>query len=480
MSPGAGRTEAPVTAVVNGAFLALKERVIARTGHFYYQDKDDLLWDRVLRRMLATGRSDCQAYLDLLAESDGEWAALEADITIGETFFFRYGEQFAALRETILPDLIARNAEEKRLRIWSAGCATGAEAYSVAIVLRELLGDAFADWRISILGTDINERFLGIAREGRFGRWALRVLDAEKRAAYFTQNGENDWSLRPRYRGVVRFERHNLLSLTDGTSPLEMSDFDLVLCRNVLIYFHPDMVVQIVAGLRRSLREGGWMLLGHAEPNPVFERIMRTVNLPGTVAYRNMPPESAPQLDVPQLAALAAPAPMAEPLVPRPKPVPKPAPVHAAVVEQTQVVGETIDDLLAAVRRLADAGDLRGALAICDHALDAAPTDARLQYYAGMIHQGLGQMPIAEKAFRRALYLNQGFVMAQLGLGLLLVGSGRRAQGQRYIANAAQLSASWPADDPVPEGDGMTAAQLRQIARNALARTSAKKGRSPW
>jgi chemotaxis protein methyltransferase CheR len=459
------------------AFLALKERVIARTGHFYYQDKDDLLWDRVLRRMTARGFEDCTAYLALLESRDGEaeWSALEADITIGETFFFRYGEQFAALRTTILPELIERNGGDRRLRIWSAGCATGAEAYSLAIVLRELLGDSFGDWRISILGTDINNRFLETARHGRFGQWALRSLNAEQRAKYFTPGPDNSWLLRPRFRDGVRFERHNLLSLLDGSSPLQFSDFDLILCRNVLIYFHPDTVVGIVGALRDALRDEGWMLLGHAEPNPVFERMMQTVNLPGTVAYRRLPPND---LSAPSPIAEVAPPPLA-PLVSPIEPVPhrlkiQPPPVDVPMTAQDNGPDE---DCVAVVRDAAGAGKLDEALTHCQRGLQVCPTDADLHYYDGLIQHGLGHPDLAEAAFRKAIYLRKAFAMAHLNLGLLLIATARSAMGQRYIANAAQLTVSLPEDAPVPEGDGLSAGNLRQIVQGALARASGKNRR---
>ena len=154
---------------VDPGFPALKARIIARTGHHYYADKDDLLFDRLRKRFRALGLADATAYaacLDDRLTGGPEWAALEAEITIGETFFFRYAEQFAALRATILPALIAARAAERTLRVWSAGCSTGAEPYSIAILLHELLGTALPDWRISILGTDISTAALETARAG--------------------------------------------------------------------------------------------------------------------------------------------------------------------------------------------------------------------------------------------------------------------------------------------------------------------------
>src|SRR5215207_3329228 len=182
----------------DSGFPHLKSRLIERTGHFYYQDKDDLLWERVRKRLRATGLSNSIQYLNLLNDAisgPAEWGKLETEITIGETFFFRYAEQFAALRDTILPEIIARKASTRRLRIWSAGCSTGAEPYSLAILANEILGESLGTWRVSILGTDINDSFLKAARQARFGKWALRSMPNEQRDRYFVNTGKEQWEV---------------------------------------------------------------------------------------------------------------------------------------------------------------------------------------------------------------------------------------------------------------------------------------------
>lgn len=471
------------------AFARLKDLIMARTGHFYYQDKDDALWERVRRRLQATGCRDCTAYLDRLddaARGPSEWAALEAEVTIGETFFFRYAEQFAALRRTILPDLVERNRSRRRLRIWSAGCATGAEPYSVAITLKDLLGEEAGSWRLSIVGTDINEGSLAAARRGRFGKWALRAVPLEERQRWFLPAaGGAGWVLRPEYRSLVRFERHNLMSLVDGTSPLQFTDYDLVLCRNVLIYFHPAAVTRIVGELGRCLVEGGWLLVGHAEPNPALAGALTPVSLPGTVAYR--------RLDDPREAVLPDRAGTPDALAPaqswRPLPLPEPLPVppatgsgDGAARERSSRApanprptgsaraGEAADAPpgVAAVKERADTGDLDGARALCRESLLADPLDARLHFYDGVIAQALGRSSEAEEAFRKALYLDKAFVMAHYHLGLLLLQSGRRNPGRRSIATAAGLASALADDAELPDGDGMTAAALRGNARLML------------
>ncbi|MFH6782241.1 MULTISPECIES: CheR family methyltransferase [Methylobacterium] len=464
------------------AFAALKNRLVARTGHHYYADKDDLLWERVGRRMRARGVAEPAGYLALLEGSDAEWAALESEITIGETFFFRYAEQFAALRGTILPERIAARGDERRLRIWSAGCSTGPETYSVGIVLHELLGERLPEWRIGLTGTDINRDVLAAARRGIYGAWALRTLGGEERGRYFRPGPrEGTFALRPEYRALARFEPQNLMSLLDGTASLALTDYDLILCRNVLIYFHPDVVQALVRALAQRLRPGGWLLLGHAEPNPAFSEFLEAVSLPGTAAYRRPEdgamPEARPGLPPPALVLPPVlPAPAADlawaPLLP-PR-IPPPSQADPASAPSRPPAPDLPPGPLALVRTLADAGDLDASWQACRAALVQDPTDPRLRYYEGLLARARARPEEAERAFRGALYLDKGFVMAHYHLGLTLIAAGRGEAGRRAVANAVRLAASLPADAALPEGDGLTAADLAGAARPFLGGEAAR------
>jgi chemotaxis protein methyltransferase CheR len=459
------------------AFAQLKGRLIARTGHHYYQDKDSLLWDRVLRRMREAGVRDVAGYAALLDDSwsgEAEWAALEAEVTIGETYFFRYAEQFTALARTILPEIVRRNRDSRRIRIWSAGCATGAEPYSIAILLARLLGAEVDDWRIGIIGTDINEKFLATARSGIFGRWALRAVDDREREELFVAEGRDRWRLVGRYRRMVRFERHNLLSLIDGTSPLQFSEFDLILCRNVLIYFDPAIVPGLVAQLYDRLKEEGWLLIGHAEPNPDFSRFMHSVPLPGTAAYRRAvdqpqdgtaEPPPAPREEAPAPEPPPAWLPAADPpsALPHDRPLPAaPAPPAPAPLSPLEVPRPAP---LPDIRALCDRGDLDAAMEACALGLSADPTDPVLHYYCGLVHRERGLAREAETWFRKALYLDRSFIMAHYQYGLTLIDIGRADAGRRSLSTAAQLCRALPGGTLLPEGDGIDAASLIDMVR---------------
>lgn len=466
---------APAPLPTGEAFARLKQQVIERTGHFYYEDKDEVLWERVRKRLAAARSPSLDQYLERLADPDrgeAEWAALEAELTIGETYFFRYPEQFEALRRTILPDIFERRAESRRVRIWSAGCATGAEAYSVAILLHEMLGEALAGWRITILGSDINETFLAQAREARFGRWALRSLPPEQRDAWFTPE-EGAWRLRPQYRSLVRFERGNLLDLLGPSPPLELVDFDLILCRNVMIYFHPAKMAEVAAALVARLTPEGWLLVGHAEPNPEFARFAAAVSLPGTVAYR--PPDAETPAAPPPAWTPPVLPPAAELVIPAPAFAPAPLAPLAGQPPQTPTAtpreparAPASGDIVEEVRRRADVGDFRAAELSCREALEADPENPVLHFYAGLVEQALGRLASAEDSLRKAAYLDPGFVLAHYHLGVVRLARGRREAGRRAVAAAAQLAGTLTRDARLPEGAGLTAGELRELARVQL------------
>lgn len=319
------------------------------------------------------------------------------------------------------------------------------------------------------MGTDINDAFLATARGARFGQWALRSVSPEQKQAYFTQTSEKaQWQLRPEYRSSVRFERHNLLSLLDGTSPLQFTDFDLILCRNVLIYFHPDVVGRVVKGLREALCEGGWMLLGHAEPNPAFSDMMRAVNLPGTTAYRHLPARPhSDEISQPLAPVWISPPALTPPVVPMQKrsreSLPPPAPAAPAAAPKNDATDT--HSVLAEVRTLANSGQLETAAAACEKGLALHPVCPLLHFYRGLVAQALRQSSEAEKAFRQSLYLDKKFVMAHYHLGLHLVSTGETERGERSIAHALRVAASLPPDTCLAEADGVTAGEFRSLSR---------------
>jgi chemotaxis protein methyltransferase CheR len=188
------------------AYVRLKDQLLAATGLFFYSDRDELLADLIDSRLAHLGIPHCSSYLTFLAGDEGgaEMDLLISQLTIGETYFFRDEAQFAALRDIILPDILGRKQASKQLRIWSAGCATGAEPYSLAILLARELTAHIQGWNIRIYASDLNRQFLAQAATGKFQAWALRSMSEQMKRECFMNEGRI-WTIHPRYRRWISF-----------------------------------------------------------------------------------------------------------------------------------------------------------------------------------------------------------------------------------------------------------------------------------
>jgi chemotaxis protein methyltransferase CheR len=265
-------------------YMRFRDLLLARCGLYYPERKRS---DLAHGLSMALGTTSCRTlaelYADAVASGPG-WEALLAQLTVGETYFFRNGAQFDALREHILSELLERRSGLRTLRLWSAGCATGEEPYSLAILLSELLpGDQ--SWNASILATDINPVFLARAREALYSNWSFRETPDALRDRYWTEE-QGRWRLRSDIRRMVSFARLNLAetcfpAITNGTSAM-----DIIVCRNVTIYFDEATTRQIAERFFSALTPGGWLIVGHAEPQATVYHQFEVHNFPNTVVYR--------------------------------------------------------------------------------------------------------------------------------------------------------------------------------------------------
>lgn len=427
-------------------YPGLKQRLIELTGLAYYADKDYDLAMRIAQRLSATGVRDCASYVRLLENRLDEMHALIGELTIGETYFFRQPEHFDLLRNMVFPDLIERHQATRRLRIWSAGCATGAEPYSVALLLRAELADSLVGWDVSIVGTDINREFLARARVAKFGNWAFRAGPKDLRSRYFEPAGK-EWVLRPEFRQRVTFEPHNLVR---DSCPAE---FDLILCRNVMIYFGPEVIRSTVERLHAGLSQGGWLLVGHAELSTETFRAFRTVNVEGVTIYQKAPP-SAVEVEKKSVPAWQAPPPKkAQAKANQRKP-----PV------QRHEPATSIDE----IRKLADRGEWQQAASLCRALLENDSLNAAAHFTLGLVLEHSGAAAEAEQSFKRTIYLDRLFALAHFHLGTLLARDKRLGQARRAFENVLDLLTARPDQELLEYGDGITAAQLKELAKMHL------------
>jgi chemotaxis protein methyltransferase CheR len=447
------------------SFGRLKAAIIDATGMAFYQDKSGDLAHIVKARMGEVAIADCGAYLDRIQSDSAEMDALVAELTIGETYFFRHKEQFDALRELILPDVIARNQDTRRLRIWSAGCATGPEPYSVSIMLEREFGHRIQDWHVSILGTDINQKFLTRARDGRYDHWAFRTTPPDVLERCFTKIG-NQWQINPSYKRHVTFQYHNLIGGRFPSIVENIAGFDIIICRNVIIYFSAETIEGLIPQFRESLNTEGWLVMGHAEPNQVLFREFRTVNRPGAVLYQrteNLPPAPLPPPSVPAPISLPIKTSLAvtPPLPVRPR-RPAPAPLPPSSPPPKPSAATVPAQGIATIRDLADRGEWERAAQACQAQLAVTPLDPWAHFYRAMIHEQVGEGEACEQALRRAIYLDRKLVLPHYHLGLFLLRKDDAQGAVKAFRNVLALLADLPDDQPVCDTDAVTAGHVRE------------------
>ena len=234
--------------------------IVARTGLYFDEGRLTFL-EEVLRRRVGHAATSTANYLLNLEQGPprDEMAALAQDLTVNETYFFRHYDQFRAFAEAALPERMRMRDSTRTLSLLSAGCASGEEAYSLAIMTRELVDPS---WDVSIQAIDLNPAVLRKAARGRYSEWSLREAPPEVRRSWF-RSDRRELVLADAVRSAVQFSIGNLAS--DDPALWPPATYDVIFCRNVLMYFSPEQMRAAIGRLAASLAPGGYLFLGHAE-----------------------------------------------------------------------------------------------------------------------------------------------------------------------------------------------------------------------
>jgi chemotaxis protein methyltransferase CheR len=261
MPPGSDAALLREYAFSDGDFQRVRSLVQERIGIWLSDAKRELVYGRLSRRLRVLGLSSFSQYLDLLEGGDIEELQQFCNaITTNLTAFFRERHHFKFLAEQLLPALERNNADARRIRIWSAGCSTGEEPYSIAMVALETLGH-LRDWDIRILATDVDTSVLRHARLGIYSGERLEKLDGERLLRWFERVGDSShYRVCDELRNLVTFKGLNLV----GQWPMR-GPFDVIFCRNVVIYFDRDTQRQIVCRMANLQNTGDYLVLGHSE-----------------------------------------------------------------------------------------------------------------------------------------------------------------------------------------------------------------------
>lgn len=292
MSPvTASALATPAPDLKDPAYLKIRDVIYQISGIYEPEEKLYLLASRVGRRITALGAKSPSDYLELITARGNRQAELHLllnEITIGETYMFRHPAQLEALRKVILPEIIkAKSALGfKKLRIWSAGCSTGEEPYTLAMFLLEESQALLQKWTFEILATDLNDNSLATAKAGVYGEYSLRSTSEALRRKYFKPVDDKRLQANDTLKSLIRFDRVNL---SDNSKMVFLKGMDLIFCCNVLIYFDLASKQRVVQHFFSNLLPGGYFFLGHSESLYKVDDNFRLVHFPGTTGYFKPP-----------------------------------------------------------------------------------------------------------------------------------------------------------------------------------------------
>lgn len=482
----------------------LGEFVAAQMGLHFPKER----WSDLERGITSAARefrfSDTESYVESLISSpltQNHIETLASHLTVGETYFFREKKAFVILEEQILPELIRlRCGTEKRLRLWSAGCCTGEEPYSIAIVLNKLIPD-LQDWNITIVATDINPRFLQKASQGVYAEWSFRDTPVWVKERYFKRTKENRFEVLPHIKKMVTFSYLNLAKDVYPSLLSNTNAMDVIFCRNVLMYFAPEQSKKIIQNLFISLVESGWLIVSPSETSHILFSQLVTVNFPGAILYRK---DLSSELRVSNLN-LQAPSSDSAPATARSEPDissfeppvsdfesqdtisdskpetlnSEPATLYLealALYDQgryadaaenvVSFLSENRDDAKAMAllsRIYANQGKIAEALNWCERAIAGDKINAAFHYLRATILQEQGAIDEAIKSLKRALYLDQNYVLAHVALGNVTKQHGKPIESKKHFENALSLLSAYPQEETLPDSEGMTAGRLMEI-----------------
>ena len=467
-------------------FTRLRVLLEGAAGLVFDDSRRDSLSYSLAERLRATGTASLAEYLDHVSSPAAsiELQALLNEVTIQETHFFRNPPQFRALRQHVLPGLVRRAAlGERKLRVWSAGCSTGEEPFSVAMLLREQL-PLTDGWDIEILATDVSTRALEAAQDARYGARALAVAEADDVARWFTRYNE-DYVVRPEIRELVTFRHHNLVT---EPPPFEPGEVDLILCRNVTIYFGKDTTRRLVQQFHDSLNEGGYFFIGHSETLWQVSDQFRLVTLGDAFVYRREAPgvvegpERRTVLPDRRTGDDGLPAKTDRRLARQdrrgawelltktrtlsfPKLRDKTAEpgAESAVEPSAAVATATPMDALDEVRAALQAARYDDAVALAAAVTSAEPLRADAHYLHGLALANLGRDAAALIELRKSVYVDPSIGFAHFLLGGVLTRLGDTEAAARSYRNAAETLARGGSDSTAAELGGRSVEELVEL-----------------
>ncbi len=473
-------------------FEQIKSFIFSRTGLTYYRDKEDELRRKIDRAVKRSKAADYRQYLAMINtgphDGTGEFDTLVSELTVGETHFFRDTPLFRSLRELVLPEVILKNQNRKRLWIWSAGCATGEEVYSLSILINRYFPQIPQDWDLRIIGTDINRSFLHRAMVGDYSDWSFRGTPEEIRTACFQASGRT-WRIKSQYRKKISFQYHNLISMPCPSFIHNLYSFDIIFCRNVMIYFDAPTIKKLIRKFQEALVPEGWLAVGHADHNIQHFGSFKTVMLPNTSFYQNSTDEvnTGPDkgnsswampvsnrsdsfkadsfkideqvdMNISKSPGFTINSKMINDKICQQEPEPPARPESRPDKPPSKEV-PPVETLAALINH----GEWDKASTLCDALIKTKQMDTTLFLLSAFILEQKGFIRDAVASLKKALYLDRKFVIGHYHLGLLHQSLGELKKAEKNFINVINLLQKIDDDLIFEMADGISAGQLKSL-----------------
>ncbi len=268
-------------------FLAMRDFIYAKTGIYFAESKQYFLENRLARRLADVNIKDYKEYLTLLQGPGGkeELKQLFIEITTNETSFWRNPPQIEAFQRIVLPEAIAlaKAKGSSKLRIWSAACSSGEEPYTIAMICAEAKDTLLKGMQVEIVATDISEKVLAQAKEGIYGSYTLRNLTPAQIGQHFKTLSQDSYEVKPELKQLLNLKHFNLV---DYANYRTLGNFEVIFCRNVLIYFDEAVKIKVLKGFHEQLQSKGFLLVGHSESIHSFNIGFELMHFAKAMGYR--------------------------------------------------------------------------------------------------------------------------------------------------------------------------------------------------
>lgn len=444
----------------------------------------------------------CMQWLLLAPLNSRQIEVLSDHLTVGETYFFRERAVFNALQQHIFPKLIeSRRQTGKYLRIWSAGCSTGEEPYSLAILVQQMIPD-FKQWNILILGTDINARALKKASSGIYSNWSFRDAPAGFRDRYFHARADGKFEILPHVRDMVTFRYLNLADDAHASIPIYTNAIDIIFCRNILMYFEAKLATKVINRHYDALTERGWLIVSPSEMSQASSKQFSMTYFPDAILHQKV---SSQVLQTPQPTAYLSTsnADRSDDTYVTSRQKTKRS-LSAGMFTKAMGLKKTDEQLLDIQDAVLSCSkghfeeaikEISGLLTVNPNSIEAITLMLRIyasqsnfslasswyeklisidrlnalaHYLMATVFLELKQLEEAVRLFKLTLYLDQTFVLAHFALGNIYRQQGEGQNAKRYFDNVLKLLEKYPHEHVIPESDGATAGRLTEIIQSFM------------